>query len=262
MERAGGFQVEEGTVMFSDIRGYSTFSEYMDPAAIMSQLNAYFATVQEILDRHDGHFIKSPGDCVVAWFCEERKGPHHSERAIRAAIELVMNAIRFRSKWPRGDGQTFDIGVGINTGPMAVGFLDTARHIEPTLIGDTVNLASRIESLTKEYRAAIIVSEETLAPVRDKFLFEPLGAASVKGRMQPVQIYRIIGLAEEAAAPVPTGWRAALRRRRDHAAKFVFSARKAAPPAVPAAGDEDLTGTPAGESNDAASEKTAAGGVR
>jgi len=206
LEHAGGISVEEGTVMFSDIRGYSTFSEYMDPAEMMSRLNAYFSTVHDVLDRYDGHFIKSPGDCVVAWFSEEKHGEHHADRAVRAAIELVMNAVRFRSEWPESAGNPFDIGVGINTGPMAVGILDARRHIEPTVIGDTVNLASRIESLTKKYDAPIVVSEDTLAPVRDRFLYEPLGEAVVKGRNQPVQLYRIIGITPEAAQEKEKPW--------------------------------------------------------
>jgi len=221
LERAVAYEVEEGTVMFSDIRGYSTFSEYMDPAAIMSQLNAYFSSVQTILDRYDGHFIKSPGDCVVVWFCEEKRGAHHAERAIRAAIELVVNAVRFRKQWPT-DAAPFDIGIGINTGPMAVGLLDARRHLEPTLIGDTVNLASRIESLTKQYRATIIVSEETLAPVRDRFLYEPLGETMVKGRAQTVQIFRIMGVAEQAE-PVNEKWWSKLSLSAGRKTRFVFS---------------------------------------
>ena len=206
LEHAGGFQVAEGTVMFSDIRGYSTFSEYMDPAEMMTRLNDYFGSVNDVLDRYDGHFIKSPGDCVVAWFSEERHGEHHAERAIRAAIEMVMNAIRQRENWPSLDGQEFNIGVGINTGEMAVGMLDTRRHLEPTVIGDTVNLAARVEGLTKEYGAALIVTEDTLNPVRESFLYESLGETTVKGREQPVRLFAIIGVHPDAAVETKSRW--------------------------------------------------------
>jgi len=206
IEQAGGFRVEDGSVLFSDIRGYSTFSEFMDPAEIMSLLNAYFEGVHEILDRHGGHFMKSPGDCVVAWFAEEERGQHHAERAVRAALELVENVDRFRSRVPPDLAESFGIGVGINTGPMAVGMLDTRRHLEPTVIGDTVNLASRLESLTKEYRVPIVISEETLDPVRDRFLYEPLGETLVKGRSQPVRIYTVHGVAPGAVEERPLPW--------------------------------------------------------
>jgi class 3 adenylate cyclase/CHASE2 domain-containing sensor protein len=201
LEKAGGFFMEEGTVLFSDIRGYSTFSEYADPAAIMAALNAYFGSVQDILDRYDGHFVKSPGDCVVAWFSEERRGLPHNERAIRAALELVENAWRFQDRWPGTDAQAFQIGVGINTGPMAIGLLDTRRHLEPTVIGDTVNLAARIESLTKQFGAEIVVSESTLEPVRHLFTAEALGETTVKGRDQQVKIFRVTGLARKSVNP-------------------------------------------------------------
>ncbi|MBI3909635.1 MAG: CHASE2 domain-containing protein [Armatimonadetes bacterium] len=243
LERATGFQVEEGTVLFSDIRGYSTFSEYMDPAAVMSLLNAYFATVQDILDRYDGHFVKSPGDCVVAWFSEEKRREHHAERAIRAALELVMNAVRFRSQWPSDQSHAFDIGVGINTGPMAVGMLDTRRHLEPTVIGDTVNLASRIESLTKQYHAPIVVSEDTLAPVRDRFLFEPLGEVTVRGRSQAVKLYRIQGLAPEATAQETVSRWSLRRRDRRREAYFFRAPQRQVPEGVspePPARPEDI----------------------
>jgi adenylate cyclase len=250
LEAVGGSRVEEGTVLLSDIRGYSTFSEYMDPAQVMSRLNEYFGSVQDILDRYDGHFIKSPGDCVLAWFSEEKRGGHHTERAIRAGIELVMNAIRFRAQWPADQGQPFDIGIGINTGPMAVGILDARRHIEPTVIGDTVNLASRIESLTKEYRAPLIVSEETLGPVRNRFLAEPLGEATVKGRSQPVKLYRIIGIAPEADVRLKKQpWWSRRRARQSEAYNFRVGIGALSPPEhrpepsapapPPARGEED-----------------------
>lgn len=198
LERAGGFQVEEGTVLFSDIRGYSTFSEHLEPAVVMTHLNAYFAAVHEILRRHRGHFVKSPGDCVVAWFADERGASHHAERAMRAALELVENAGRFQDPWKAAGLHPFNVGVGINTGPMAVGVLDAHRHIEPTLIGDSVNLAERIERL-KLPDASILVSDATLAPVREKFIAESMGEVTVAGRVQPVHIYRIDGLAPAAS---------------------------------------------------------------
>jgi class 3 adenylate cyclase/CHASE2 domain-containing sensor protein len=249
VERAGGFGVEEGTVLMSDIRGYSTFSEFMDPATVMSQLNTYFASVQEILDRHGGHFMKSPGDCVVAWFSEEKRGEHHSERAIRAAIDLVMNAVRFRNRWAEEHGQTFNIGVGVNSGPMGVGYLDTRRHLEPTVIGDTVNLAARLESLTKEYGVPLIVSEETLAPVRAKFIAESLGSTVVKGRSQPVTIYRIIGISsvgETAPRPRGLGRLLSLCVRRDAPSAQVITTAIEEPSTAASHPPADQEETPAG----------------
>jgi class 3 adenylate cyclase/CHASE2 domain-containing sensor protein len=189
VERAGGFGVEEGSVLFSDIRGYTTLSEQMNPAEMMSYLNRYMSTVDRVLSRHGGHFLKSPGDCVVAWFGEERRGGAHRERAVRAGLEILENAERFAKSWQEETGLAFAVGVGINSGPMAVGVLDAQRHLEPTIIGDVVNTAARIESLTKQYEAALLVSEETLGPVREAFDAEFVDEVQVKGRAQPVRLY-------------------------------------------------------------------------
>lgn len=191
MERAGGFQVEEGTVLFSDIRGYTAFSEHLPPAVVMTQLNRYFSNVQRTLDRFGGHFVKSPGDCVVAWFADDDYGAHHSERAIRAGLALLACAEEVRKEWESAGLKPFFVGVGINSGPMAVGVLDACKHIEPTVIGDSVNLAARIEALTHEGGDALLVSEQTLVPVREAFLSEALGPVIVYGRTQPVYLHRI-----------------------------------------------------------------------
>lgn len=197
VERAGGFAVEEASVLFSDIRGYTTLSEQMDPARMMAFLNRYMGSVDDVLRRHDGHFLKSPGDCVVAWFGDERRGPRHEERVLRAGLELLANAEEFRQAWVAETGLEFAVGVGINSGPMAIGILDARRHLEPTVIGDAVNTAARIESVTKQYKTALLVSEETLAPVRDAFVAEFVDEVSVKGRAKPVRLYHVSGLTEK-----------------------------------------------------------------
>jgi adenylate cyclase len=136
---------------------------------------------------------------VVAWFSPEKNRAHHCERAIRAALELLRNAERFREPWRRAGLHPFGVGVGINTGPMAVGVLDAHRHIEPTVIGDSVNLAARIESLTRE-DAPLLVSEATLAPVRDRFIARSIGEVAVVGRVQTVHLYEIQGLDKDRAS--------------------------------------------------------------
>jgi adenylate cyclase len=192
-ERAGGFQVEEASVLFSDIRGYTTISETMDPAEVLTYLNRYMSSVDDVLKHHGGHFVSCPGDCVVAWFGGERHGPPHEERAIRCGLEILANVDRFREEWQRETGLNFAVGVGINSGPMAVGMLQARRRMEATIIGDAVNTAARIESLTKEY-GSFLVSEETLAPVRERFQAELVGDVPIKGRTQPVRLYRILAL--------------------------------------------------------------------
>jgi class 3 adenylate cyclase/CHASE2 domain-containing sensor protein len=193
VERAGGFIIEEGTVLFSDIRGYTTLSEKLEPAEVMECLNRYMASVDRILQRYQGHFVKSPGDCVVAYFAEERRSPDHRTRAICAGLELLSNAREFAEAWRRDTGLDFAVGVGINSGPMAVGLLEAQRHTEPTVIGDTVNSAARIESLTSQY-GPLLVSEETLAPVRDAFDADFIQEVSVKGRAKPVRLYGVRGV--------------------------------------------------------------------
>jgi class 3 adenylate cyclase len=194
MERAGGFGVEEGTVLLSDIRGYSRFSEHLDPATVMALLNDYFSRMHDILDRHNGHFVKSPGDCLVAWFSEEPRTTHHSERALRAALEIIAHADEFGKRWSAFGAEPFVVGVGVNSGPMAVGVLDARRHIEPTVIGDAVNVAARLEGLTHAESAPILATEETIGPVRDRFDCHFVGELKLGGRARPARIYRVDGL--------------------------------------------------------------------
>jgi class 3 adenylate cyclase/CHASE2 domain-containing sensor protein len=191
-EQVGGFQVQEASVLFSDIRGYTTISETMDPAEVLTYLNRYMSTVDDILDRYEGTFVSCPGDCVVALFQEERTGPHR-ERAIMAGLEMVRNAARFAAEWKRETGLDFAVGIGINSGPMAIGMMEARRRVQPNIIGDAVNTAARVESLTKEH-GQFLVTEETLAPVRDRFEAEFADEVALKGRAQAVRVHRILGM--------------------------------------------------------------------
>lgn len=209
LAQTGGFEVQNASVLFSDIRGFTTISETLDPAQVMSCLNRYMAGVDEILRRHGGTFLKCPGDCVVALFQAERRGTSHEERAIRAGIEILQNVERFSQDWRRDTGFELSVGVGINSGPMAVGLL-TARHrLEATVIGDAVNTAARIESLTKEY-GPLLVSETTLAPVREQFLAHAVGEVTVKGRLQGVRLF-LVHVPDETGPPA-AGLLSRLRR--------------------------------------------------
>ena len=175
------------TVLFSDIRGFTTLSEMRTPQQVVELLNGYFGRQVEVIFRHNGALDKFIGDAIMAIWGAPLDDPKHAENAIRCALDMADALEAFR----RDLGDTsadFDIGIGIHSGPAVVGLIGSAQRREYTAIGDTVNLASRIEGLTKGV-ARILVSEDTKRLCPDAFDFVPRGLYKVKGRTQEVELF-------------------------------------------------------------------------
>lgn len=177
----------EITVLFSDIRGFTTLSETRPPEEIVRLLNDYFTRQVEVIFRHGGTVDKFIGDAIMAFWGAPLADPQQAEHAVAAALEMAAVADAFRAEIGTGLGG-FDIGIGIHSGPAVVGFLGSENRLDYTAIGDTVNLASRIEGQTKG-RARILVSEATAERCGGRFEFVAHGAVQVKGRQQPVTLY-------------------------------------------------------------------------
>ncbi len=180
-------QAREITVLFSDIRGFTTLSEKRSPEEIVSLLNRYFSLQVEIIFRHGGTLDKFIGDAIMAFWGAPQDDTQHAAHAVAAALEMEQCLLRFKTELG-DDGKDFDVGIGIHSGKAVVGFIGSDTRMDYTAIGDTVNLSSRIEGLTKGV-ARILVSSDTVAHCQNAFDFSPTGSYKVKGRLQEVELF-------------------------------------------------------------------------
>ncbi len=185
-------EAREITILFSDIRGFTSLSETRSPEQVVDLLNRYFTRQVEVIFRHGGTLDKFIGDAVMAFWNAPTDTPGHAEKAVAAAIEMTRALDDFkRELQARNEGLgDFDVGIGLHTGPAVVGFLGSDTRMEYTAIGDTVNLGSRIESATKGV-ARVLVSGATRSACgpETRFHFVHRGQFHVKGREQPVDLY-------------------------------------------------------------------------
>lgn len=177
------------TVLFCDIRGFSTMSEHMQPEEVVQLLNEYFECMVEIVFRHKGTLDKFLGDGLMVIFGAPQEDAYQEEHAISAAVEMQRQVNMLREKWQLQGRAPIRIGIGIHSGTAIVGNIGSTQRMEYTAIGDTVNVAARLESATKELGADILVSEYTWSAIRGAFSFRKLGPIRVKGRKAAVQVY-------------------------------------------------------------------------
>ena len=190
LRTSAGSKVEI-TVLFSDIRGFTTFSENTTPERIVEMLNTHFSRMAEIILRHDGTLDKYIGDAIMAFWGAPVPDKDHAEKAVRASLEMLdaLKDVNAQLQEKGYEGFTLKIGVGLNTGVCTIGNIGSEQKLNYTVVGDTVNLASRLESLTKEYKTGLLLSEYTYAQMKDKIPCKKLGNVKVKGREQAVDIY-------------------------------------------------------------------------
>jgi adenylate cyclase len=192
------------TVLFSDIRGFTSISEKMAPEEVAAFLREYLTTMTEIVFKHGGTVDKYMGDGLMALFNVPLEQPDHADRAVRAALEFQARlrtlAGRFRARY----GTDLQCGIGINTGEAVVGIIGSEQRLEYTAIGDAVNLSSRLESLTKEVKASIVISESTWREVRGRFPTRALGEVTVRGKAHPVPIHAVLEEDGRRSPRVPT----------------------------------------------------------
>jgi adenylate cyclase len=187
------------TVLFSDIRNFTTISEGLSPEDIVELLGEYFNTMVPIVLKHGGTLDKYIGDAIMALFGAPLPQADHAARAARAALEMIEQLPRLSLKWEAKSGRGLAIGVGVNSGDAVVGVMGADHRREYSAIGDTVNLASRLEGVTKEFKVPIVVSQYTAARLGDAFRIRELGEINVKGRAEAVRIFSVDG--ETASGP-------------------------------------------------------------
>ncbi|HEY6306906.1 MAG TPA: adenylate/guanylate cyclase domain-containing protein [Candidatus Angelobacter sp.] len=183
------------SVMFTDIRDFTTLSEKLDAQVLADLLNDYLTEMTKIVFRHSGTLDKYVGDAVMAFWGAPLEAPAQDAAcACDAALEMIARLRQLNQKWVSRGLPCLDIGVGINTGIASVGNMGSTLRYSYTAMGDAVNLASRLEGLNKEYSTAIILSESTrLALPKDAFLLRELDYIRVKGKEQPVEIHELLG---------------------------------------------------------------------
>jgi adenylate cyclase len=192
---------KEITVLFSDIRGFTTMSEKLSPEQVVEILNIHLSAMSDIIIRSGGMVDKYIGDCIMAvWNAPNDVGNHRRlacETALRM-LDALKDVNRVISEKGIKLAAELKIGIGLNTGYAIVGNIGSELKSDYTAIGDTVNVASRLESLNKQFGTGIIVSESTVEGIRDVFTVRDLGAIPVKGRAEPVQIYELIAVNKSA----------------------------------------------------------------
>ena len=182
----------EMTVLFSDVRGFTTISEGMDPKQLTQLMNALLTPMTRVIHKHRGTIDKYMGDCIMSFWGAPINDPEHARHALYAAMEMmdelkIMQADFKKRGWPE-----VNIGIGLNTGTMNVGNMGSEFRMAYTVLGDAVNLGSRLEGLTKNYGVNIIVSENTKKCIPE-FVFRELDLVIVKGKSEPVGIFEPVG---------------------------------------------------------------------
>ncbi len=192
------------TVLFTDMKAFTTLSERMDPEEVVEMLNAFFSRAcRPILD-HGGEINTYLGDAIMAVWGAPLDDPDHARQAMRAALEVSSEAVRFRSwmaeRFPDRDLPVFDIGVGVHSGPAVSGNVGVEEHMEYAVIGDTVNTAARIEGLTRDMGCRVLVSEEAVKRGGALVKTGRRAELAVKGREQPVVVFELLAVDESLVA--------------------------------------------------------------
>lgn len=188
----------EMTILFSDVRGFTTISEGLDPKELSQLMNEFLTPLSRVVSKHHGKVDKYMGDCIMAFWGAPNPLPDHARNAILAGIEMQATLAALQPHFKERGWPEIHVGVGINSGRVSVGNMGSEVRVAYTVMGDEVNLASRLEGITKQYGVGIIVGENTRNAVTD-FVYRELDHVRVKGKDKPVAIYEPIGLSSEVS---------------------------------------------------------------
>jgi adenylate cyclase len=197
-----GGEKREMTVLFSDLRGFTSLSETLEPEQLVQILNTYLTRMSDVVFKHQGTIDKYMGDAIMAFWGAPRPQPDHARRACLVAIEMVRELEQLNAEFAAEGIPKLMMGIGLNTGQMAVGNMGSQRRFDYTIMGDAVNLGSRLEGLNKEYGTSIILSEATLQQAGPDVRARFLDLVAVKGKKEPTAVYELLatdGLATNGA---------------------------------------------------------------
>jgi adenylate cyclase len=188
-------------VLFSDIEGFTAFAETMQPEELVSILNEYLSIMSGIIFRNDGTLDKYEGDAVMAFWGAPIPQRDHALHACQAALEMQESLADLNVTWAKVGRPAIRVRIGINTGDMVVGNMGAEGKFAYTVIGDSVNLASRLEGANKEYRTSVMVSERTYSRVKDVIVGRQLDRITVKGRSEPVTVFELLQPVDRGVGP-------------------------------------------------------------
>jgi adenylate cyclase len=229
LDRFGGVR-QELTVYFSDVRGFTTLSEGLEPERLVELLNAYLSAQTEVVERHGGYVDKYVGDAIMAVWGAPVPASDHAARACRAAIEMRDGLAALRPRWKAEFGVELFARAGVNTCAAVAGNVGSRRKANYTVLGDGVNLASRLEGANKAFGTEILAGDATRAAAGDAFVFRSVDLLRVKGKRNGVAVHELVGLAsalppaELARVAAWEGAIADLRARRFERARGAFGA--------------------------------------
>ena len=195
------------TVLFSDLRNFTSFSETRPPQEVVALLNAYFTRMSEVIERNDGMIDKFLGDGIMAIFGAPVAGEDDAGNALQAALDMVRALEQLNAEIVAQGFQRLDIGIGINTGIVVAGNMGSPNRLNYTVVGDDVNLAARIEGLTKrtEYSTKIIATDATIRAAKHHFKTRNLGLIPIRGRKEPVLLHALVEDDIESGTAEATG---------------------------------------------------------
>jgi len=229
-----GGKKQRMTVLFSDLRGFTTISEKLDPQVLVEVLNEYLTPMTALVFKNQGTLDKYMGDAIMSFFGAPIYYGDHAKKACQCAIEMIELLPKINADFKANGLPQIDVGIGINTGDMSVGNMGSETVRNYTVMGDAVNLGSRLEGINKQYGTRIIISEYTYEEVKDEYVAREIDWVRVKGKRQPVKIFELIAhkskfknidLVEE----FKKGFEAYHQRRWDSAIDFFTKALNHAP---------------------------------
>ncbi len=191
-----GGQKKDVVVFFSDIRGFTSFSEKRAPEEVVEMLNEYFEIMVGIINRNHGVVDKFIGDAIMAVWGAPKSTGRDAHHAVTACLQMRQSLVELNDKRKERGQPPLQIGIGLHAGSVISGTIGSTERMEFTVIGNTVNTGSRIEASTKAFGADLLISEEVVAQVGNDFLVELAGAAEVKGRSEPLKMYKVRGYKE------------------------------------------------------------------
>lgn len=190
------------SVLFSDLRGFTEFSEGHTPEEVVSMLNEYFEVMVTCIEKNHGRVNKFIGDAIMAMWGAPTASKDDEYLATKAALDMRMALEALNDRRIARQQTPIKIGIGIHCGEAVAGTIGSKSRLEYTIIGDAVNQASRIEASTKAFGADLLLSDEVVSRVTDRFIIEFAGSAEVKGKAEPLRLYRVRGFFDQSGAPV------------------------------------------------------------
>ncbi len=195
-----GGEKKECTVLFSDVAGFTTISEQLEPEQLVHLLNEYLTEMTNIVFKYDGMLDKYEGDAIMAVFGAPVERGNHAYQACATALEMQQRMITMREVWRKQNKPELRMRIGINTGLMVVGNMGSESRFDYTVMGDAVNLGARLEPANKIYGTNIMIGEGTVKKAKDLIIVRPLDLLRVKGKTEPVWVYELLGLTENGVS--------------------------------------------------------------